>query len=430
MFILGNLYNKDNDSMCIVVLSSTKLFDYKYCKKTNVIDDVVIYRYIIKISDKNNHIQIGNKTIYIPNVKPQLNNTSVYFVSCDGQNMLGKSNPIQIYNVSDDTDMWKKLYIDIKSDTNIHKYVIHLGDQVYMDDAHNELIKNGATTNEDTMRRIYYNVYNTSYNNKYKKKVLKSAYNVMIGDDHEYINNFRSVPNNLTTEMLSNTTRMYKIFQEDLYGKDHHNIKHLVFNDFQIIIPDLRKYRQLVTDTTTKYPIMGQTQMTEFNNIVKNTSLQIKRTYYVSTTPLVGVKSLIPWFSCMEGDDYIQSEFRLNERKYIMNKLFTLNNVVVIGGDYHYAEYYIYDNYNGKEIKQITTSPISSTPPIVSTKNSLFLFDKIIFYIFVKPFYDITIDNIAIDKKWAVFDYNYLKITDKKSMLCCYDEDNSKTIMM
>ena len=45
--------------------------------------------------------------------------------------------------------------------------------------------------------------------------------------------------------------------------------------DFQIIIPDLRKYRQLVTDTTTKYPIMGQTQMTEFKNIVKNTSLQI-----------------------------------------------------------------------------------------------------------------------------------------------------------
>lgn len=64
----------------------------------------------------------------------------------------------------------KKLYIDIKADTNIHKYVIHIGDQVYMDEAHDELVKNKTTNDIVATRRTYYNVYNTNYNNKYKKR--------------------------------------------------------------------------------------------------------------------------------------------------------------------------------------------------------------------------------------------------------------------
>ena len=108
-----------------------------------------------------------------------------------------------------------------------------------------------------------------------------------------------------------------------------------------------------------------------------------------------------------------------------MNKLFELDNVVIIGGDYHYAEYYTFVK-NGKTIKQITTSPISSDAITLLSP----LYEKVIAWIIIKLFYDRTIGDIAIDKKWSVFDYNYLKITKDNAGLCCYDKSNSKSIEM
>jgi hypothetical protein len=439
MLILGNLY-KQQDSLWVVVLSSIEIDGYKYAKKTQVVDDIVMYQYNIEIGDKPKHIQVGHKTITIPNVIPQLNNTSVYFVSCDGQNTkrynaVGDgpmSNPIKVYNVVGDTDMWKKLYDNIKKDTNIHKYVIHIGDQVYMDEANHILFDNNTTNDEIIIRRTYYDVYKSNYTNRYKKKVLRSAFNVMICDDHDFIDNYGSVPHNLTPTMLSNVFDMYKIFQEDLYGVKKHNIKHLVFKDFQIIIPDLRKYRQLTTDNTTKYPIMGETQMTEFDNIISNTPTNIKRTYYVSTVPLVGATKLLnELYTLFSGNptvyicDYFQSNGRLYERKHILDTLFEINNVVIIGGDYHYAEYYtLVKNY--KEIKQITTSPMSSDPNgLVSP-----FYIRILAFIFVNLLYERTIDDITICKHFFIPDYNFFKTMDKKLLLCCYDKSNSKSIDM
>ncbi len=425
MLILGNLYNKDGH-LWLIVLSDSKINGYTSIKETNVIDNIFIYQYNIEINDKMKHIQIGDENIIIPNVKPQLNNTSMYFVSCDGQNtkIYNYSNPISVYNVKDDTDMWKKLYIDIKEDPNIHKYVIHLGDQVYMDDAHEELINNKTTNNEDIIRRTYYNVYKSNYANKYKQMVLKSAYNIMIGDDHEFINNYNSSPNNLTSLMLKNLKEMYKIFQEDLYGIKENMIKHLVFEDFQIIIPDLRKYRKL--NCITKYPIIGEEQMNEFDNIIKNTQATIERTYYVSTIPLVGVNIFIKLLRNILRNNKkinIDGYFESKEQIHIINKLFELKDVVIIAGDYHYGEYYTFVK-NCKTIKQITTSPISSDP--VALRKAFYI--KIIYWLILKIFYTRNLDDISIHKKWFVFDYNYLKITNKNILLCCYNDCNSKSI--
>jgi phosphodiesterase/alkaline phosphatase D-like protein len=434
MLILGNLYNHKN-SLWIIVLSSFELDDYKYFKKSQIIDGVIIYQYNIEISD-NSNIKLGSyKTICIPNVKPMLNNTSVYFVSCDGQNikLYNSSNPIDVYNVSDDTDMWKKLYMDIKADTNIHKYVIHLGDQVYMDGAHDELIKNNMTNDDDIIQKTYYEVYKLNYSNKYKKNVLESAYNIMIGDDHETIDNYGSVPNILTQTMLKNAKYMYKIFQEDLYGIKQHNIKHLLFNDFQIIIPDLRKYRKTITDNITKYPIMGQIQINELYDIIKNTQTKIKRTYYVNTIPFIGINKtsdifwrIITRYTDLNSDNYFSSDGYSNERIHIMNELFKLNgDVIVVCGDYHYAEYHTFIK-NDKIIKQITTSPISSDPIPLRAP----LYKQILMWILTYLLYDRIIDKIKITKKWSVYDYNYLKITNNNAMLNCYNDYYSKSIDM
>ena len=77
--------------------------------------------------------------------KPQINNTSIYFLSCDGQDTkkYNFTGPVKVYNIKNkkkNSDMWKKLYMDIKNDTNDYKYVIHIGDQVYMDDANDYII--------------------------------------------------------------------------------------------------------------------------------------------------------------------------------------------------------------------------------------------------------------------------------------------------
>jgi hypothetical protein len=37
-------------------------------------------------------------------------------------------------------------------------------------------------------------------------------------------------------------------------------------------------------------------------------------------------------------------------------------------------------------------------------------------------------DDIIIEKKWFVNDYNYLKITGEKATLKCYFEKNNKII--
>jgi len=56
------------------------------------------------------------------------------------------------------------------------------------------------------------------------------------------------------------------------------------------------------------------------------------------------------------------------------------------------------------------------------------LHEKIIGSLLGKLIYDRIIDNITIEKKWFILDYNYLKTTDKNAMLCCYNDNNSKKI--
>ena len=431
--ILGNMYNKD-ESNWVIVITSFKLDGYQHIKKTDIIDDVVVYQYNIKISGETNGIIIGQTILKIPNIMPTLNNTSVYFVSCDGQNTIKYEfgSPKQYYNVSDDTDMWKKLYIDIEQDTNIFKYVIHIGDQVYMDDAHDEIIKNGNTNNNDDAMRTYYGVYESNYTNKYKKLVLESAFNIMIQDDHETINDVCSIPNNLTQVMIACATKLYTTLQEDLYSIESHNIKYLRFTDFQIIIPDLRKYRKLGNDTSTMYAIIGEQQAKELDTIIKNTPISIKRNYYVNTIPFLSLNTnainifrKLTGYSTIYSDAYINNMNYYNERTYILNQLFNLDNVIIIGGDAHYAEYSTLTKL-GKEIKHIVTSPISSDP--IDIKNSgLVKFGIFALTLFM---YEHKIYNIDINKKWVVIDYNYLKITNKTAKLCCYDETRSKTISL
>ena len=431
MFIVGNMYITD-ESRWVIVITSFELDGYQYTKKTDIMNDKVIYQYNIKIQGETSSIILGTAVLNIPNIIPTLNNTSVYFVSCDGQNIkkYGFGNPITYYNAADDTDMWKKLYMDIEKDTNIFKYVIHIGDQVYMDDAHDELIHTGDTNDKDAAMKLYYGVYETNYTNKYKKLVLETVFNIMIQDDHETINDVGSVENNLTEVMIDCVKKLYVILQEDLYSIEPHIIKYLVFYDFQIIIPDLRKCRKLSNDYSTIYPIMGELQMKEFDTIIETTPISIKRTYYVSTVPLISLTTnainigrILTGYYTIYCDAYIDNINYYNERTYVLNTLFKLDNVIIIAGDAHYAAYATLTK-SGKEIKHIVTSPISSGP--VNLNFSYWA--NIAILTLLRFMYEYLIDDTYITKKWVIIDYNYLKITEKTAKLCCYDELLSKTI--
>ena len=112
---------------------------------------------------------------------------------------------------------------------------------------------------------------------------------------------------------------------------------------------------------------MGKKQIKELNNIVSNTSNKIKKTFYVNSVPFVSVNKYIDKiYSIIEDPEYrleyyFSSDSYQNERYYVINKLFHLNNVVVVAGDYHMADFHILEK-NKKKILHITTSPISSTP--------------------------------------------------------------------
>lgn len=443
MFILGNFFH-ENDSSFVIVISSKELSDYTYFDKTNIIDNVTIFRYKIEIK-ANENIKIGKRNIYIPDKKPQIDNTSIYFVSCDGQDTkkYNFTGPVKVYNIENkkkDSDMWKKLYMDLKNDANDYKYIIHIGDQVYMDDANDEVITSGSENDDDTMKKLYYNVYRENFNKKYKKKVLESAFNVMIQDDHE-TNDYGDVITNeinLSKKMVKNLNLMYVTFQENLYGiNDNSIIKHLQFKDFQIIIPNVRKYRK-PTSSTIKFPVMGKKQIKELNNIVSNTSNKIKKTFYVNSVPFVSVNKYIDKiYSIIEDPEYrleyyFSSDSYQNERYYVINKLFHLNNVVVVAGDYHMADFHILEK-NKKKILHITTSPISSTPLFYSDfSNSSSKLQQFFALtagtIISKLIYERKMDDIKIEKKWFVNDYNYLKITGEKAILKCYFEKNDKII--
>lgn len=442
MFILGNLFY-ENGFAFLIVISSKELNEYTYLDKTNITNNVNIFRYKIKINP-NEDIKIGKKIINIPDTPPQLNNTSIYFLSCDGKNAFNNVfvGPVKLYNIKnkDETDdMWKKLYMDLKKDNNDYKYVIHMGDQIYLEDANDEIKILDAENNDDKIKKIYYSKYKKNYNNKYKKKVLESAFNVMIQDNHDTGINYGS--EELSKKMVKYSKLMYVTLQENLYGINNNIIKHLQFDDFQIIIPDIRKYRKPNT-STTRFPIMGKTQIKELNDIISNTSTKIKKTFYVNTIPFLLMNKYIDKISFIiftnyfkkdfKSDNYVSSDSYMNERKYVINKLFTLNNVIIIAGDKHLADYQVLKK-NDKRMLHITSSPMSSNPSASSLYSSSGLIKLIakVSVIFVNKFmYEKKINNIKIQKKWFVSDYNYLKVNNNKAMLKCYLKKNNKTIRL
>lgn len=423
MYILGNLYIHNNVHV-VNVISSTPL-EYPLFKKTHIVNDITIYKYIIPIHDYP-VLKLGDDTVSISTEIPSLSNTSMYFVSCDGQNSsrFNYTSPIKYYNVTDDTDMWKKLYQDIQNDTNPHKYVFHIGDQVYMDDAHVILQNMNSTNDDDTILQTYYNVYVETFTKTYKQKVLSCAYNVMTCDDHEFFDNYKSEENNLTPKMIQYVTFLYKTIQEELYGDKEHNIKLIQWTDFQVIIPDLRKYRQFYTSEQL-YPIMGKEQFDELSFIIQNTPSTIKNTYYISTVPLIGINISATYIKLdFAVDGYSNA---IQERNTTLHKLFELkSNVTIVSGDYHLAEYYTLTKKD-KTISQIITSPISSNPTGINMPSILLDILTSINSIV----YDDTIDDITVSKKWSVLDdYNYLSIKNIDMSLVCYTSTNNKLVRM
>jgi predicted nuclease of predicted toxin-antitoxin system len=352
--------------------------------------------------------------------------------------------PVNFYNIKnkdDNSDMWKKLYMDLKKDKNHYKYVIHMGDQIYLDDAVEEIKLLDAENNDDKIKKIYYSKYKKNYNKKYKKKILGSAFNIMIQDNHDTGINYGDEC--LSKKMLKYSNLIYVTLQENLYGINNNIIKHLQLDDFQIIIPDIRKYRKSST-TTRQFPIMGKEQIKELNDIISNTPMKIKKTFYVNTLPFLTFNKYIDKLGFiifsyylkkeLKSDHYVSSDSYMNERKYVINKLFTLNNVIIVAGDKHFADYHILKK-NDKKMLHITSSPISSnlasylnSPSELTNliaKKSVTVSQK---FMYEKKMNNI--NNITIKRKWMVEDYNYLKVNNGKAMLKCYLKKNNKTICL
>jgi len=63
MFILGNLFTQGK-RLHVIVLSSTKLDGHEHCKRTKIVDDVIVYQYNIEIGVTTKAIRIGQDHPY------------------------------------------------------------------------------------------------------------------------------------------------------------------------------------------------------------------------------------------------------------------------------------------------------------------------------------------------------------------------------
>jgi hypothetical protein len=397
-----------------------------------------IYLMRIELGDMQTvNINILNDVFIIRNHDDN-KKTLAYYLSCDGAYSQGDNYPG--YPETENSYMkishldkfkyespWQKLNEDIENNINDHNIiVIHLGDQVYMDEVVKKIINDNITDTSERVKLISES-YRVKFNKKWKKNVLSSVSNIMMWDDHEIVDDFKSVAINedginITNELARLLIEMYYYYQRMLFRDpdDPTIIYTFKKNESQYIIIDTLVNR----NTSLVYPILGESQHDEIRDFINNSS-DVKKTYIISPVPIYGksfvFNRLITLYKRWADNDFSVDKIAQEEREQLI-KMITegiyenkLGDVVLIGGDYHQGNVSIVNRmYKDKIIKfyNVITSPISSQPIKYEFFNVV---DNLMFMR-----YD---TNTLIKRLNYIGDYNYFKTYDDKMEMVTYTGD-------
>lgn len=323
-----------------------------------------------------------------------------FLLSCDGYNSYPdyKFNEKEFYEnlkikADNKTPMWEKIYKDAYEETKNNNFCqfIHLGDQVYLDSVVAELLKlygQKELSEEEKINAIELmkNEYRKTFNKPYTRDTYKHFSHLMILDDHEIIDDWKSLKTNWQNQTITKSISdcclyVYKMYQHSLFeSPDNLSYKDFRWSydlfDVKVVTPDLRTYRTQL-DVNVEYPMCGSDQFEWITSEMKKDNRDIM--LILSSAMVHGGEfqtAMLSKSSTPLADGWASNEDRVRERNEILKLVAFVREtkrVILVSGDSHKSGSYIFEHPNSLRFPYLVSSPISSHPSvgeISKTENS------------------------------------------------------------
>jgi phosphodiesterase/alkaline phosphatase D-like protein len=337
-----------------------------------------------------------------------------------------------------DTLMVEKI-AKIKSEVNPIT-MIHLGDQVYCDNAVKYIRnthQNGSVLWDfENVVEQFRNCYRSTWGIEEMQKILRNGMNIMIPDDHETINNV--APEHLENSshidylIVNAGVKVYQEYQQALYD-DVDNTGEQKWKSFvtyeslnsntDMMFIDLRYERAYLFDPEA--PLFGKNQ---WNFIESRLSQQnVKNLFIFSNMPVVLIPKLFAELAYWFEKDMLSTHPSVFEDTSKFLRLICSSgiNVTVFAGDVHiFSDSRIIPNMQSKcsHIRQIISSGLTKKSTVLKSWH-LFLFDFLGLRIWTNHFigWDILHDHIYLSRNFIrVFQsdssFNYSLYTDFETL--------------
>jgi phosphodiesterase/alkaline phosphatase D-like protein len=286
-----------------------------------------------------------------------------------------------------ETDLWKDLKERYISQGQLD-LLLHLGDQVYGDNAFYEAqqILNGKSRGdsqqENQILELYRRLYRWTWNDAATREVLANVSNLMIWDDHEIRDDWGSLksdkdPNSAEYYIGTLARRVFREYQRQLWDEfdpgtgtaadlEYH---FHAWGPIGLLLLDLRGGRSFQTDPAKPY--LGTRQWTDLRKALQNR--RIRALLVGMSVPLVFLSSAISGVGSHWMDDLMDHWSYGPHRKEQVELIRLLRywkddakgerELLVVAGDVHIGGYSDVKRRESTIFKQLIASPITNRPP-------------------------------------------------------------------
>jgi hypothetical protein len=313
---------------------------------------------------------ISNKTSAVCSFTPAITGTAI--ISCDGDGFYH-------YNTGNKTASWKTANCSNVS------HAIHIGDQVYIDQAYSFGMAKITDTMSDEqtevifaneIRKIYYDSW---YKCDEKRKFLATHSNIMIIDDHDIYDNFTSIDfkenvyvkpqMKLFMDVAARIAGEYQIGlsqDTDIETYDQlqsiEKVSILESDDIKYVIVNSRltKSHQWMFDVDTKKQILEHIQNIPNKKVV----LVDQVSPFLLSHQYMQVRALYRIGGIDITDHVTYKNEWINDYNWLFSSLCNSDakHVVYVTGDLHMGQHHYLNPHNKhkKKIRCLTSSPMSS----------------------------------------------------------------------
>ncbi|HLP46364.1 MAG TPA: alkaline phosphatase D family protein [Candidatus Kapabacteria bacterium] len=273
--------------------------------------------------------------------------------------------------------MWNFLYDKLTEKKS--SFLLQVGDQVYCDLVENnafEKCKNLKDQDDHKqMVDFYREIYTEHWGFPEVQRVMSTFPQYMILDDHEILNAWGSNIKHRTDylKIFDAAREAYVEFQHSHNPASLRNGElHYAFyyGSAAFLVMDLRSHRG-ENKGTDQYPLAGKEQWEDIENWLKNDRVKESKVLFVVTS--VPVFHLSPIFTSqklvkLHIEDHWSTNTNKNERRKLLKLLLDWSDnenkqIFILGGDIHLGtEVCAREERTGKNIQQITSSPITNKP--------------------------------------------------------------------